>query len=114
MSLEVRGSFDLGKIRRAPRQAAPEGLAAAMEHIRGIAVERTPVETGHLAGSAVVKVDAENMEASLTYPGPYARYQHYELQLHHETGRALYLESAINDGARDALSVYEDHLKRSM
>lgn len=114
MSLEVRGSFDLGKIRRAPREIAPEALAEAMEHIRVVAVGRTPVETGHLAGSAEVKVDAERMEASLSYPGPYARYQHERLDLRHETGQAKYLESALSDGVGQALKVIERRLKGAM
>lgn len=114
MSLEVRGGFDLGKIKRAPRQAAPDGLAAAMEHIRGIAASRTPVETGHLVGTAEVKVYAAQLEASLTYDGPYARYQHYELELKHETGQALFEESALVDGAHDAIRVFAEHVKRAM
>lgn len=115
MSLDVRGSFDLGKIRRAPRQAAQAGgIAEAMEHIRGIAAPRTPVETGHLVGSAEIGVDVDKMEGSLLYPGPYARYQEKTLDLKHETGQALFLESSLNDGAKEALDIYERSVKRAM
>jgi hypothetical protein len=91
VSLEIE--FDLrglDELVLKARAGIAEGVPQALEHIRGVSAEQTPIETGHLVGSA--EVHAEGMEGSIRYPGPYARYQHYELQLHHEHGNALYLE----------------------
>lgn len=83
--------------------AQPEALVAGMEVIRAISVPGTPVETGRLAGSASISVDGN--EATLSYDGPYARYQHERLDLRHETGRAKYLELATIEGKDDAVKV---------
>lgn len=100
----MQGSFDLAKLKHRKDEVRPEALLAGMEHIRGIAAPRTPVETGHLVGSAEVKL-VDDHTAGLEYPGPYARYQEKTLDLRHETGQALYLESSINDGSQDALTI---------
>lgn len=73
--------------------AIPEACTKGMEHLRGVAVSKTPIETGNLRGWAEVKTHADGAE--VYYPGPYARYQHYELQLRHEAGQALYLEQPL-------------------
>lgn len=73
--------------------AIPLGLGVAIETLRAIAVEATPEDTGHLRAMAFTKVDG--FSATLTFPGPYARYQHYELQLRHRIGQALYLEQPM-------------------
>ena len=75
----------------------PIALAKAAEHVRGEAAKLTPIETGHLVGSAEVRVhqDGALPWAEIYYPGPYARYQHYELQLRHTHGQALYLEQPM-------------------
>lgn len=113
MSLRMEGRFDLAKIKHRKNEVRGEALLAGMELIRGIAAERTPIETGHLVGSAEVYL-TDDHTAALKYPGPYARYQHYELQLRHETGQALYEESAINDGAHDALRVVGKMIKDAL
>jgi hypothetical protein len=87
IEFDLRGLDELTLKARAGEEA---GIAEAIEHIRGVSAEQTPIETGHLVGSAEVHV--EGLQASIRYPGPYARYQHYELQLRHEHGNALYLE----------------------
>lgn len=86
----------------------PEALAAAMEVVRANAVANTPVETGRLAGSAAVTVDGD--DATITYDGPYARYQHERLDLRHETGRAKYLELAMLEEKENAVKVLEQQL----
>lgn len=86
----------------------PVALARGMEHIRGVSVSLAPELTGHLRGSAGVTVEGE--EAQLTYPGPYARYQHYMLDLRHTVGQALYLEQPMTTEADNALRIVGDTL----
>lgn len=72
---EMNIPWDLIKARL--EAAAPIALARAAEHVRGVAVSRTPNETGHLAGSAGVTVHGSGVGtvADVKYPGPYAAYQ---------------------------------------
>lgn len=77
--------------------AGPMAVGAAIETLRAIAVEATPEDIGHLRAMAFTKT--AGLEATLTFPGPYARYQHYELQLKHRIGQALYLEQPMVVGA---------------
>lgn len=93
-------------------EVAPEALAQAMEHVRAAAVERTPIETGNLAGSAAVHVDGD--EASITYDGPYARYQHERLDLRHEHGQAKFLESALADEKDKAIEILAEQIRRAL
>jgi hypothetical protein len=88
--------------------ALTPALAKAMEHVRGVAVELTPKETGHLAGSAGVTV--EGLEAQLKYPGPYARNQHYSLDFRHTNGQALYLEQPMITEAAKAIQIIADEI----
>lgn len=89
-------------------EATPEALVAGMEVIRAIAAPYTPVETGRLVGSASIAVDGD--DATLSYDGPYARYQHERLDLRHETGRAKYLELATIEGKDEAVRVVGERL----
>jgi hypothetical protein len=89
--------------------ALTPALAKAMEHVRGVAVSLTPVETGHLRGAAGVTV--EGLEAQLKYPGPYARYIHYGLDFRHPMGgQALYLEQPMITEAPKALKIIADEI----
>lgn len=92
--------------------ATPEALGQGMEHIRGTAAELTPVETGRLVGSATVHVEGD--EASVTYDGPYARYQHERLDLRHEHGQAKYLEQPVRTEADTALGIVARRLGQAM
>jgi hypothetical protein len=89
--------------------ALTPALAKAMEHVRGVAVELTPVESGNLRGSAGVTV--EGLEAQLLFPGPYARYQHYGLDFRHPMGgQALYLEQPMITEAPKAFKIIADEI----
>lgn len=79
----------LGRI----RAAAPQASFKAMEHLREVAVSRAPLETGNMRAEA--ETIPGPMGASVYFPGPYSRYQHYELQLRHEEGQALYLAQSV-------------------
>ena len=90
--------------------AIPEASTKAMEHLRTVAVSRTPVETGHLAASAEVKAHRDGAE--VYFPGPYARYQHFELQLRHEQGQALYLEQPLVQETPRILEIVAAELRK--
>lgn len=85
-------SVHLDQITDAVIAAIPEASFKAMEHVRAVAVERTPMETGNLREEASTEATPDG--ATVTYPGPYARYQHFEI-LRHEVGQRLYLTSAV-------------------
>jgi hypothetical protein len=98
----------LEKITDAVIAAIPEAAAKGMEHLRTVAVSKTPIETGHLRAEAEVKVNDDGAE--VYYPGPYARYQHYELQLRHEDGQALYLEQPLVTETQAILAIVAQEL----
>jgi hypothetical protein len=82
----------LDAIDEAVEAAIPGAAFKAMEHVRQVAVNRTPLEDGDLRTSASVVPTPEG--ANVQFEGPYARYQHYEI-LHHEVGERLYLTTTV-------------------
>jgi hypothetical protein len=80
-----------------------------MEHVRGVAVERTPLETGNLREEAATTAGPHGAE--VTYPGPYARYQEYEI-LRHEVGQRLYLTSSILSEAPKVIEILTEELSK--
>lgn len=111
MSLRIEVHLNIDQQLADLAAAQPAALATAMEVVRVAAVAGTPVETGRLAGSAAVTVDGD--EATITYDGPYARYQHEGLDFRHETGRAKYLELAVIEEAQNAVDTLAHELKRA-
>lgn len=89
--------------------AIPAASFKAMEHLRGVAVERTPIETGDLRAGAHTTSGPHGAE--VTYPGPYARYQHYEI-LRHEAGQRLYLESAVLSETPKVIEILGEELRK--
>jgi hypothetical protein len=90
--------------------AVPEACKEGMEYLRTVAVNKTPKETGNLRLEAEVKVNPDGAE--VYYPGPYARYQHYELQLKHEEGQALYLEQPLKTEEEKILAIVAQELRK--
>lgn len=112
----IEWNIDLSGLDRITEQieaAAPFAVTRAAEHVRGVAAELTPVLTGQLVGSAEVKA-VDNHTARVYYPGPYARYQHYELQLKHTHGQALYLEQPIVTEAAACTQIIADTIREAM
>lgn len=95
--------FNIGRLIPAAEEASPRAVGLAMEHILGVADELTPIETGRLVGSGTVHVDGDT--ASITYDGPYARFQHERLDLRHEHGQAKYLEQPLHTEKDAALGI---------
>ncbi|WP_051422913.1 HK97 gp10 family phage protein [Arthrobacter sp. MA-N2] len=93
-------------------EAVPAAAFKAMEHVREVAVSRTPIETGNLRGSAETKPEPNG--ARVYFPGPYARYQEFELGLRHEQGQALYLTSTIISEEQKVLEIVDEELRKAM
>jgi hypothetical protein len=93
-------------------EVTPIALGKGMEHVRGVSVELAPILDGNLRGSAGVTV--EGGEAQVAYPGPYARYQHYMLDLvHRQGGQALYLEQPMITEVPKVLKIVADTLGKA-
>lgn len=101
-------AIHLSKITDEVIAAIPEAAAKGMEHLRQVAVSKTPIETGNLRSEAEVKTHPDGAE--VYFPGPYARYQHYELQLRHEAGQALYLEQPLVQETQTILAIVAQEL----
>ena len=85
--------IQLDQITDAVIAAIPRATRKGAEHLHQVAVSKTPLRDGNLrTESSVMEIPHG---AAVYYPGPYARYQHYELQLHHTEGQALYLEQPL-------------------
>lgn len=104
-------SVHLDKITDAVIAAIPEASFKAMEHVREVAVNRTPLESGDLRAGASTVNSIDRKGASVYYPGPYARYQHFEI-LRHEVGQRLYLTSAILSETPKVIEILTEELRK--
>jgi len=105
-------SIHMDKITDAVVAAIPDASFKAMEHLREVAVSKTPMETGHLRAGASTVNTIDSKGAAVYYPGPYARYQHYELQLRHEVGQSLYLEQPLVQETEKILEITATELRK--
>ncbi|UFS59474.1 minor capsid protein [Subtercola endophyticus] len=88
MSIEWEINVDFDGARKAMADALPIAVGRALEHIRAVSAPLVPVESGHLVGSASIVVNGE--DGTITYPGPYALYQHEGVYYRHgRTGAPL-------------------------
>ena len=95
--------------------AIPDASRAGMEHLHRAAVAKAPVETGHLAASAEVKVHEDG--AAVYFPGPYARYQEYGVShsgkaLRHEVGQSFYLVTSLVQETPKVLEIVTQELAK--
>lgn len=111
LRVDVSG-LNLRQLDRKVEEVAPEAVAAGMEHIHQVSAPLVPVETGRLVGSGTVHVDGDT--ASLTYDGPYARYQHERMDLRHEHGQAKFLEQPVATEERTALQIVAERIRRGL
>lgn len=91
--------------------AIPGAAFKAMTHLHGVAVERTPLETGNLREESFVESTPEG--ANVVYPGPYAKWQHYEI-LRHEVGQRLYLTSAVETETPKVLEILAAEINKAI
>jgi len=103
-------SIHLDKVTDAVLAAIPAASFKAMEHLRQVAVERTPIETGDLRASASTIPHANG--ADVYYPGPYSRFQHYELLRHERGGERLYLEKSVLSETPKVLEILTQELSK--
>lgn len=103
-------SIHLDKVTDAVLAAIPNASFKAMEHLRQVSVERTPIETGNLRAEASTLPAPDG--ASVYYPGPYARYQHYELLRHEHGGERLYLEKSVISETPKVLEILTQELSK--
>ncbi|MCI1914646.1 MAG: minor capsid protein [Bifidobacteriaceae bacterium] len=101
--MEFTGHFDFDGLAGAGESALTTGLMKAGEHVKEISSRLAPKETGHLAGSADVRLVSQGY-VEIRYPGPYARYQEFGVYyrhgrmgniLHHDNGQSFYLTTAM-------------------
>lgn len=86
----------------------PLAVGRGAEHVRTVAIPLTPLRDGDLRAGAGVTVHGD--EAHLTFKGPYARRQHFELDWKHTTGQALYLEQPMRTEADAVIQIMSDTL----
>ncbi|MBO1269607.1 HK97 gp10 family phage protein [Arthrobacter cavernae] len=91
--------------------AIPGAAFKAMEHVRQVAVNRTPLEDGDLRTSASVVPTPEG--ANVVYDSVYSRYQEYE-HLHHEVGQRLYLTTTIIGEAPKVMGILTSELGKAI
>jgi len=104
-------SVHLDQITDAVIAAIPGAAFKAMEHVRSVAVERTPLESGDLRTSASTEVTPEG--ANVTYSSVYSRYQEYEV-LRHEVGQRLYLTSSILSETPKVIEILTEELSKAI
>jgi hypothetical protein len=95
----------------------PGAVTKGLEHLRTVVTPKVPVETGHLAGSGGITATVDGGE--LTYPGPYALYQHegvyyrhgrYGAPLRHNHGESFFLESSVQSDGQNVIRIVGDAL----
>jgi hypothetical protein len=102
-------SIHLDEVTDAVLAAIPAASFKAMTHVHGVAVNRTPLQDGNLRGESYV--ESTPAGADIVYPGPYARYQHYEI-LRHDVGERLYLEKSVLSETPKALEILAQELRK--
>lgn len=93
-------------------EAKKDALFRASAHLRERAVQRTPVETGHLRNSAKNTVSGD--QAAVSYNTPYAARQHEELGWQHTDGEAKFLENAMRAERDNIRKIIGDRIGREL
>jgi hypothetical protein len=102
-------SIHLDEVTDAVLAAIPAASFKAMTHVHGVAINRTPLQDGNLRGESYVENTPAG--ADIVYPGPYARYQEFEI-LRHDVGQRLYLTSSIIQEAPKAIEIVAQELRK--
>jgi hypothetical protein len=97
--------------------AIPGAAFKAMEHVREVAVSKTPIETGNLRAEASTVPTDDG--AKVLYPGPYARYQEYGVshngkELRHEVGQSFFLVTSILQETPAVLEIVATELRKAI
>lgn len=109
MAYSLDFNFDAGKL----KQSAEDAAQAAANHLRGAAVDKTPVETGALRASA--RVSTSGTRAAVSYNTPYAARQHEEIGWSHPGGgQAKFLESAMREQSSTIRAIIAEHIRKGL
>jgi hypothetical protein len=92
-------SIYLDQITQAVIDAKDGACFKAMEHVHQVAVSKTPVETGNMAGESYTETTPGG--ARVVYPGPYSRYQEFGVS-HTSRGRPIVLPRHIHPARNPA------------
>jgi hypothetical protein len=108
-------SIYLDQITEAVKAAIPDAAFKAMEHVRQVAVDKAPIETGNLRGGASTVANPDG--ALVRFEGPYARYQEYGIshhghELRHETGQSFYLITSVIQETPKVLEIVAEELRK--
>ena len=104
IKIKVEGVAEVIKSLERAARAFPEATGQALYEeglgVQGLAVQRTPVDTGRLRASAYTappKTTSSGPEVEVGYGAIYGVYVHERTELRHTTGQAKFLESALNE-----------------
>lgn len=93
-----------------------ENLAIAGLFIQAEAVERTPIDIGHLRGSADTDMGTTTVKGRpqpvvhIYFTAAYAVFVHENLTAHHEVGEAKFLSKAVFENVRQIRAILKQGL----
>jgi hypothetical protein len=99
------------------RATTGRALALTVGAEYGLAQARrvVPIEEGTLERSGATDVDPDKGEATISFDTPYARRQHEDLSLRHDSGRqAKYLEQPLNGTRQTILTLMAEQIRRAL
>lgn len=96
------------------RDATPQGLRLASEHLLQVSRTQVPLEEGTLERSGTATVDEDKQEAAVSYDTVYSVRQHEDLTLRHDQGRkAKYLEDPLHQERETMLEILAAEARRA-
>lgn len=102
-----------GQVATSIDDAIQDALQSGAELLRDAAVERTPIETSTLRGTA--KVSTSGTQAAVSYDTRYARRQHEEIGWNHPGGgEAKFLENALLDNQEKIMKAMGAQIKGAL
>lgn len=84
------------------------------EHILTESINETPIKSGTLRRSGTVTDVPSEESVYVSYNTPYAIKQHEDLSLHHNDGKAKYLEDPFNRNTQRVIRMANDSIRRAL
>lgn len=116
MSIEWDIKLNFDAVNADVHERFPRAILTGLEHVRSVSAPLVPVLTGQLVGSADVKLVDNNL-GTITYPGPYALYQHEGVYyrhgvtgapLRHSHGQSFFLQQPMITEAQKVVDLMAD------
>jgi hypothetical protein len=92
-------------------RGAEKGVKLAAEHVRGVAVNRAPKDTGALRNTGTATTDG--LTGAVSFDTDYAVRQHEETTWYHEDGEAKYLETALDSEVDVARQIIAAQIRKA-